>query len=135
MVAAGSIPVVDQQGSEAETPLNPPGQVFQSRSQNRESRGPDLAIGRRALRPSSSARPPGSCRSGGVGAVSASGADAARCKVLVQACPGRLARRGRCPYPAGGCLLAECLLSLAEVGGVAVLFSSPLLLCPPVTDS
>lgn len=63
--------------------------------------GPRLGHRSRSLLPASSAHP--SARKTleqGRRAVSAQEAGAARCKLLVQACLGRLARRGLCPDPA-----------------------------------
>lgn len=66
-------------------------------------------------------------------AVSAPEVDAARCKLLVQACPGRLARHGRCPDHAWGAtwlLSAKAWLKWKAVPfAVFLIFFTALTLC------
>lgn len=81
---------------------NAPGRVSQPSSRKLKGpKGPSLGHRSRSPPPATSAHPAAwETRERGRRAGSAWEADAARCKRLVQACPGRLARRGRCPDPA-----------------------------------
>lgn len=90
-----------RRGSQAEAETgNLPSQVAQNSSQ--KPKGP-RGLGHRSLSlpPATSAHPPAWETLGrGRRAVSAPEADAARCKLLVEACPSWPSRRGRCPDPA-----------------------------------